>query len=139
MAIDRYMADPSSYKYDPAWLEELESVSHREYCTGYYFDSPLDNPMICKNPGYIREKAYLAVAVGYDEKEKRATFIQRNKVVSGDTVELISPGKVGRSFVAANMKDENGQPIESAPHPYMVFSVDVPFKVKVGDIMRGAN
>lgn len=139
MAIDKYLADPKGYSYDPAWLEELESVSHREYCTGYFFDNPIDNPMLCKNPGYIREKAYLAVAIAYDEKEGRATFIQRNKVNSGDKVELISPGKTGRSFVASNMRDENGNSIESAPHPYMTFSVEVPFEIKVGDIMRGTR
>lgn len=27
MAIDRYLADPEKYVYDPAWLRELESVS----------------------------------------------------------------------------------------------------------------
>ncbi|MBQ4065763.1 MAG: U32 family peptidase, partial [Clostridia bacterium] len=39
MAIDRYLADPVSYAFDPVWLTELESVSHREYGTGYFFDA----------------------------------------------------------------------------------------------------
>ncbi|MBQ7325833.1 MAG: U32 family peptidase, partial [Clostridia bacterium] len=37
MAMDAYAKDPEGYRYDPAWLTELESVSHREYCTGYWF------------------------------------------------------------------------------------------------------
>lgn len=50
MAIDRYLADPEKYVYDPAWLRELESVSHREYCTGYWFDDPAENANTAKQP-----------------------------------------------------------------------------------------
>ncbi len=136
MAIDAYAADPSGYRYDPRWLEELESVSHREYCTGYYFDSPHENAQLVTQPGYIREKAYIARAASYDETTGRATFIQRNKLSVGDTLELITPGQVGRSFVCAGLRDADGNEIEAAPHPLMEFSIDVPFEVKEGDIIR---
>ena len=33
MALDSYARDGEGYVYDPAWLAELESVSHREYAT----------------------------------------------------------------------------------------------------------
>ena len=63
-------------------------------------------------------------------------FIQRNKLARGDQVELISPGKVGRGFVAADLRDVRGNAIESAPHPSMYFRLKVPFPVYAGDIMR---
>jgi len=135
-AIDGYEKYGDSYKFDQAWLDELDSVSHREYGTGYFFDDPMQNAQLCKNPGYVREKAYIAVAESYDEKTGFATFIQRNKTSLGDTVEMISPGKLGRAFEITEMKSENGDDIESAPHPMMRFSVKVPFEVKPGDIMR---
>ena len=34
-------------------------------------------------------------------------------------------------------RDEQGNPVDSAPHPFMVFSVKTPFPVKEGDILRG--
>jgi putative protease len=34
MAMDAYAADGARYVYRSEWLRELESVSHREYCTG---------------------------------------------------------------------------------------------------------
>ncbi len=139
MAIDAYLADPENYKFNPSWLDELCSVSHRDYATGYWFDQPCESAQVCENMGYIREKAYIATAVAYDSESGMATFFQRNKVSSGDRVELISPGKIGRGFVAEQIFDENGNEIPSAPHPAMLFKVKVPFEVKEGDIMRGAN
>lgn len=139
MAIDAYLADPAGYCFDPAWLDELCSVSHRDYATGYWFDLPSETAQTCENMGYIREKAYIATVTAYDAESGMATFIQRNKVSRGEAVELISPGKIGVGFTVEEIFDEEGAPIESAPHPTMLFKVRMPFAVKVGDIMRGAN
>ncbi len=139
MAIDSYLADPEGYTFRQEWLDELCSVSHRDYATGYWYDLPMDNAQTCENMGYIREKAYIATALAYDSESGLATFVQRNKVSRGERVELISPSRIGRGFVADEIFDEEGAPIESAPHPAMIFKVRVPFEVKAGDILRGAN
>ena len=136
MAIDAYTADPAGYAYDPLWLRELESVSHREYATGYWFDRAIENAQTVTDMGYLREKAYLAVVTDYDPETGIAQFIQRNKVVSGTEAEMISPGKVGRTLPVHSMKNEMGEEIESAPHPFMKFSMPVPFAVREGDILR---
>lgn len=140
MAIDEYRRDPSAYKFNEAWANELEGVSHREYGTGFYFNSPHEDANVVRELGYIREKAYIATAVE-DSRENPggtfdALFIQRNKVVVGDYVELISPGKIGRGFTAENMRDADGKQIECAPHPSMLFRLRVPFEVREGDILR---
>ena len=90
-------------------------------------------------PGYLREKAYLAVCRGYDAAGGTAVFVQRNKVSVGETVEILSPGHPGRGFVIGKMTDSEGNDIPSAPHPFMEFAVPVPFAVKEGDIMRSAG
>lgn len=136
MAIDRYFADPERYVYDPAWLRELESVSHREYNTGYYFAKPMEDANTAKQPGYMKEKAYLCRVVAYDKNTGMAHFVQRNKVFANSDVEIISPGKVGRPLHLGELYDENGEIIESAPHPYMAFSAKVSFEVNEGDIIR---
>lgn len=136
MAFDRYMADPENYVYDPAWKNELESVSHREYNTGYFFGNPILDANVCEFNGYLREKAYIAQALGCENGV--ATFIQRNKVCVGDKVEVISPGKCGIAFDIEMMTDENGADIASAPHPGMIFRINAPFEIKAGDIIRMA-
>ena len=132
-------------------MGELESVSHREYSTGYYRDLPIENAQTTENTGYIREKAYFATAVEYsaddiplgleyENSEGRLyKFIQRNKVSVGDAAEIISPSKIGRGFTVSEIYSTEGERIESAPHPSMLFFVRVPFEVKVGDIMRSGK
>ena len=155
MAIDTYQKDPMSYAFNPEWLTELESVSHREYGTGFYFDDPMVNPQLVSTCGYIREKAYFSTAIEYDETEAEALvangvaleneqgrlyrFIQRNKVSAGEGAELISPGKIGCGFDVCELYAPDGSVLESTPHPSMIYWCRVPFEVKEGDIMRAAT
>ena len=134
MALDSYFS--GSYEYNPLWLRELESVSHREYNTGYFFADSRVDANIAPTNGYIKDKAYLAVVLSYDEASGVATLGQRNKLSLGEEVELITPGRVGVAFVAEELTDEAGEPIHSAPHPYMTFKMKMPFAVKPGDIIR---
>ena len=137
------------YVPDPALYAEVDSVSHREYATGFYFDNPREDSKLVTQPGYMREKAYLAVAEDFDEpmpenlKEieinengKLYRFRQRNKLVQGMTAELLTPGKVGIPFTVAELYDGEGEAVESAPHPSRIFYTRVPFEVKEGDILR---
>ncbi|MBQ7011615.1 MAG: U32 family peptidase [Clostridia bacterium] len=155
MAIDTYASAPECYSFDPVWYRELESVSHREYCTGYYLDDPLKNPQLTSQTGYIREKAYFATATEYNEDEAKLIsaagiklvndngrlyrFVQRNKVKVGEGAELISPSKIGRAFEVKELYLPDAKSIESAPHPSMIFWCRVPFEVKEGDIMRAGE
>ena len=121
---------------DPRLLSELESVSHREYSTGFYYGNPHDDPNVVSRPGYLGEKSYLAAVVGYDEKTGLALLEQRNKLTVGDEVEILSPGLFGRAFTVDAITDENGAPIDATPHPGMKFRLPVPFPVSSGDLLR---
>ncbi|MBE6553989.1 MAG: U32 family peptidase [Ruminococcaceae bacterium] len=155
MAIDAYERDPKNYAFDPAWLDEVESVSHREYGTGFYFDDPMQNPQLVSTCGYLREKAYFSTATEYvaqeadaliamgaelaNEDGKLYRFIQRNKVSAGEDAELISPGKVGRRFAVRELYAPDGSRLDATPHPSMIYWCRVPFDVREGDIMRAAS
>ena len=121
---DRYFADPEGYVFDERIMRELESVSHREYCTGYYLDDCRSESHLASSVGYIREKAYFSTAIEYDEEEAQAImasdvqmengegklyrFIQRNKVSAGEGAEMISPGKIGRGFDVCELYAPDG-------------------------------
>lgn len=155
MAIDKFFENPGNYEYNPDWFRELDSVSHREYCTGYYLDSPADNPQLTAQNGYIREKAYFATATDYNCDEASALsdkgilldnsrgrlyrFVQRNKVSAGDSAEIISPSRIGKPFIVNEIYSPSGEALTSAPHPSMIFWCRVPFEVREGDIMRSGN
>ncbi|MBR6807000.1 MAG: U32 family peptidase [Clostridia bacterium] len=144
MAIDEYRRDPASYVTRREWIDELDSVSHREYGTGFYFTPPHEDANTVTQHGYIREKAYIATAVETSLEADAdglydCRFIERNKLVRGERVEMISPGKIGRGFIADTLRNEKGEDIESAPHPGMIFRLKVPFPVMEGDILRGGE
>ena len=134
MALESYLS--GDYKYDPAWYRELESVSHRDYATGYYFSDPHIDANLASSTGYIKDKAYLAVAISYNKETGEALFSQRNKMKLGDNIELLTPGSVGKELVCEGLRLESGEAIEATSHPYMSFYMKVPFEVFEGDIIR---
>jgi len=149
MAIDAYQKDPERYVFDERWYREVESVSHRTYATGYWFDDPRENPQLCADNVYIREKAYLATVLARgeapagiaveNEKGVLCRLKQRNKSVKGNAVELLVPGRVGIPFVLDELYDANGTPIEAAPHPLMEFYARLPIEAGEGDILRAGD
>ena len=132
MAVDSFFS--GKYEYNPLWMRELESVSHREYANGYYFSNPNLDSNVTANNGYLNDKAYLAVVT--EVKEGKVKLGQRNKMSLGNVVEIVTPGMVGRAFTVEKLFDENGEPIESTPHPYMEFFMEMPYEAHVGDIIR---
>lgn len=138
MAIDSYISDKENYTYNPLWKRELESVSHREYSTGFFYDKVNEEANISSGNKNVCEQSYFAVSEGADVSGNLYYFRQRNKFKVGDVAEILSPGKVGQKFTVEEIYNEKLEPIDSAPHPGMYVYVKVPFEVKTGDIMRSS-
>ena len=124
-------------------------MSHREYCTGYWFDRVQDAPHMTRTLGYIREKAYFGIATEQGglpgslapvtEGGVLRRFRQRNKLSLGDAAELLTPGRVSIPFTVTELYDGEGNPIESAPHPLMIFYTRLPVPAAEGDILRAGD
>ena len=121
--------------FDPLHRREVESVSHREYGTGFYYEPPSQNANICRTNEYIRDRAFLCTVTGYDERTRLARCVQRNKLRRGDRAQLLTPGAVGRDIATDELFDETGAPIEATPHPGQVFYLRCP-GAKENDIIR---
>ncbi len=122
-AIDAYLQDPEGWQYDPKWMEELCKVSHRDFTTGFYFDKPGESEQNYGTSNYIKEYAFLGLVKDYDGDTGLATVEQRNKMVIGDRVEVFGPGADFFEQELTEMLDENGQPIESAPHAQQIVKI----------------
>lgn len=136
MALEDYLKDPEGYVFNPKYLDEVESVSHREYSTGYLFSTPSENANIVKSNEYIKDKAFLCTVSEFDSKKKLAKCVQRNKLSVGDNANILSPGTTGRDIVIGRMYDLEMNPISSAPHAKMEFYLEID-EAKPGDIIRG--
>ena len=120
MAVDILKNNPDNYKL-PDWIrEEVFKVSHRKYCTGFFFGHPKDCQYY-ENSGYIRE--YDVAAVVDECKGGMLYAAQRNKFNAGDEVEIISPQKMYDTCKVEKLYNENGEQIESANHAMMKFSM----------------
>ena len=135
--LNAYLADPAGYHFDPLSRYELESVSHREYGTGYFFDDCAQNAQTVSDGGYLRDKAFLATVSQVDEASGRAVLFQRNKACEGEKCELVSPGRRSEPFILTDLRDLDGAKIDAAPHPKMLYSVKMTVPLHVGDIIRG--
>ena len=156
MAMDAYTRDPENYQFDPAWMRELESVSHREYATGFYLDDPMKEPQLVQGGHYIGEKAYYGTALAYDTDEAKEElsnimargvplenasgrlyrFKEKNKLRAADRAELLTPGQTGKFFYVGELYDTAGCIRANIPHPHMTFWARVPYEVTPGDILR---
>ena len=55
--------------------------------------------------------------------QKRVYLEQRNKFYVGDEVEILTPNGQPITCKVKSLQDENGNEIESTPHPQMKFSM----------------
>lgn len=135
MALRDYATNPDA-PFDKRYLDEIGGVSHRDYDTGFYFGSPIEDPKICRVNEYIKDKAFLATVEAYDSETGLSLCKQRNKMRLGDAVMLLKPGKVASETAIKRLYDVEMNEITSTPHPGMLFYADVG-ETKIGDIIRG--
>lgn len=133
-AVDDYFENLSdSYTVSPWIKEEVEKISHREYNTGFYFNH--EPGQVTGNGGYIRH--YDAVAVCEKSIDEKTSLIsQRNKFWVGDTLDVLPPSGVPFDITCISLKNEQGEFVDSAPHPTekLVMTADKP--VPKGSVIR---
>ncbi len=135
-AIDKYYEEKDNYEYDPNWFEEIKTVSHREFTTGFYFSKPNNKDQNYLTSAYTRNYSFVGMVKEFDEKNMIATVEQRNKVTVGEEVEFIGPK--GRYFKQKLeiLMNEDFEPIESAPHPQQILKIKVNEVVDRSFMMR---
>jgi len=122
-AIDAYYENPQKYEFNPAWLDEVKKVSHRDYYTGFFFGIPDTGAQIYGSSSYIRECDIVGIVLDYDEKTGIAKVTQRNRFFRGDEIEVIQPMKDYFVQKAQVLKNENMEDIDVANHAAMTLYI----------------
>ncbi|MBO5797771.1 MAG: U32 family peptidase C-terminal domain-containing protein, partial [Clostridia bacterium] len=132
-AVDGWETAGFAADYRPAaWIvEELNKVSHRPYSTGFYYDTPAQNLAF---GGYVRD--YQVAAVALEAKDGWLTVSQRNRFVKGETLEVLEPGRPPYALPVTELVDEEGNPIEAAPHPTMLCRIPCDHPIQPGSLLR---
>lgn len=129
-ALDDYLENPDKYKANiPQYLEEIKKCTHRKFTTGFYFQKPDEEGQIYDSNTYIRSYKFIGKVVSYDADRQMVTLQQRYKFSVGDEIEFMDVQGDNYSVIVEAMWDEDGQPLESAPHPkqHIQFKLDRPF------------
>lgn len=122
-AVDRYCADPASYAVDPRWHYVLDKVVHRDYDTGFFFDSPSADAKIDYEKSY-NKPAFVVGIVQPSEASSGAGLtrvIQKNKLYKGDVLNVLMPEGYIEPVTVAELYDSKMTPVDSCPHPEMEF------------------
>lgn len=132
MAVDRHkkhFGEPL-----PDWIsEEVFKVSHRKYCTGFFFGHPKDCQFY-ENGGYIRNYDVVAVIENCCGGFIYAT--QRNRFFLGDTLEIFSPGCKPVIVKPEKIFNEEHEEITSVNHAMMKFYFQCNHKFPKNSIIR---
>lgn len=138
-AIDAYLENPDTYHFKEEWMIELKKVSHREFTTGFYFDKPTNKDQNYQTSSYTREYSFIGIVKSYDDTSKIAVVEQRNKMSIGDEIEVFGPYTDFFSQKLEILENENGDPIQSAPHAQQIIRIKMIKPVKEGFLLRKAK
>ncbi len=135
-AIDGYIKSGFDSDYVPEqWiLDEVRKASNRQYCTGFYFTTPMDDAQIFYRGGYVREWDVAAIAERWENGILYAS--QRNRFFEGDELEIMVKGIEPVRVTVKNLRNEEGELIDNAPHPMMKLSFDCPIEIPKGAYLR---
>ena len=135
-AIDDLMEDPEKYHANMPWYQEqISNCTYRQFTTGFFYGKPSSESQIYDSNTYIREYTYL----GFAEEvcpDGRVRITQRNKFVTGETIEIMKPDGRNLRATVRSICDENGTQTDSAPHPQQVLYVDLGPGIDTYDILR---
>ena len=135
-AIDAYYADPENYQFKEEWMTELKKVSHREFTTGFYFDKPTNKDQNYQTSAYTRDYTFTGLVKSYDPETGYAIVEQRNKMVIGDEIEIFGPHTDFFVQELKEMYNEEGEAIESAPHPQQILKIKMEQPVQPDFMLR---
>jgi putative protease len=135
-AIDAYYADPERYVVQPHWQQELDKITSRGYCTGFYLGSPQAS---AQNPAPPQPPAYaLAGKVIASAGRNRAHIETRNQLRVGDPVEIIKPHGPAISDRIAGIMTVEGDRVEIA-QPGSRVTIDISTDCDELDLLRRAQ
>jgi len=135
-AIDDYKKDSELYRKNMEWYkEEIGKCTYREFTTGFYFGKPTTDSQIYDSNTYVKNYTYLGTAEEVRE-DGCCRIEQKNKFSVGEQIEIMKPDGRNVLVTVKGITDEDGNTMESAPHPKQVLWVDLGSEVSPYDILR---
>jgi putative protease len=132
-AIDSYYKDPEDYSVAPYWQSELDKITARGYCTGFYFGDPTQIV-----PQYSAPRAGDFQLVGnvIGPRSDGMSLIEvRNRIHTLDQLEVITPHGPPKSAVVNRIVDQDGH-CQCVAQPGSRVAVELGLQCAKFDLLR---
>ena len=140
-AIDACLTSKEAYEKILPWCEkEISKCTYRQFTTGFYFGRTDEHTQIYDSNTYVNEYIYLGIVEDVKKEQgsdgSTVTITQRNKFCVGEKIEIMKPdGRNVETGVLA-ITDENGEAMESCPHPQQKLWITLSEEAQVFDLLR---
>ena len=153
-ALDDLAQDPALYHSRISYYEDqIARCTHRNFTTGFFFGKPSGQAQIYESSTYEKPYIFLGIIEGAAQDEDLSAaeaaasdlpsslkgmycLEQKNKFCVGDRIEIMRPDGRDEMVQVLAMRDEEGNPMDSCPHPKQRFYVDLGVKLERFDILR---
>ena len=135
-AIDDCIESKEKYLQNLDWYkEQISACTYRQFTTGFFYGKPSEDSQIYDNNTYNIGYTYLGL-VGQKNEEGLYSIEQRNKFSVGETIEIMRPNGDNIDVVVKRILDDEGNEMESCPHPKQKLWIDLGTELQEFDILR---
>lgn len=138
-ALDDLKQGEDVYRKNMPWYEqEIRNCTYRDFTTGFFYGKPGPDAQVYGSNTYIRNYIYLGSVLGEKEIDgnRYIEIIQKNKFSVGDMIEIMKPDGRDITTLVEDIRDENLQHMDSAPHPLQFLYILLGTSADRYDILR---
>ena len=135
-ALDDFAESPEKYQENMPWyLDQISNCTYRQFTTGFFYGKPNEETQIYDSNTYVKEYTYLGI-VGEKYEQGWYKTEQRNKFSVGEMIEVMKPDGRNVEVTVKAIYDEDGNSMESCPHPKQTLYIDLGMELDQYDILR---
>ena len=135
-AINKYYA--GEFEYDPTWMEEIQSTSNRSYTQGFYHGQPGAEANNYNDRNSYSQTHQLVAKIEEKIGENEYILGIRNRVLSGESLEIITPSGKPREIIMPKMTliTKSGEEVVEAANPNSTVKVIIDGGFEAMDMIR---
>ncbi|MBQ1870913.1 MAG: U32 family peptidase [Lachnospiraceae bacterium] len=135
-AIDDYLESPDKYKENMPWyLDQISDCTYRQFTTGFFYNKPSEDAQIYTNNTYLKDYTFLGI-VGDTDENGLYMIEQKNKFSVGEEIEVMKPDGENILVTVKRIVNDDGEDMESCPHPLQSLHIDLGIKLERFDVLR---
>ena len=135
-AMDDYFESEKKYRANMDYYKsEIAKCTYRQFTTGFYFGKTDSDSQIYDSNTYVKNYTYIGT-VRQTAENGFVFFEQKNKFTVGELVEAMGFDGENIECTVEAIYNEDGESMESAPHPKQQLRVKLDKPLDAGMIIR---